>query len=207
MQINNLCVRSLLALTLVAAPALATGSPHALPQTQQVQQAAAQAKPAQASPAADGVVGVRNYTKVDSTIACGGTLAPGSIAALKQAGYKSIVNLRADTEEGANVEEEARAAKEAGLAYIHLPFVASSPDATVVDAFLQAFARPENLPMMLHCGSGGRASMFWAAKRVMIDGWPVEKAMAELPDLSKSVSPLLRTFMLDYFKSHGKTRP
>ena len=49
--------------------------------------------------------------------------------------------------------------------------------------------------------------MFWAVKRVMIDGWPVEKAMGELPDLSRNLSQPLRTFMLDYLKAHGKVRP
>jgi hypothetical protein len=41
----------------------------------------------------------------------------------------------------------------------------------------------------------------------MIDGWPVEKAMGELPDLSKNLSQSLRTFMSDYLKAHGKNRP
>ena len=43
--------------------------------------------------------------------------------------------------------------------------------------------------MMLHCASGGRASMFWAVKRVMIDGWTVDKAMSELPDLVEERHP------------------
>jgi hypothetical protein len=35
----------------------------------------------------------------------------------------------------------------------------------------------------------------------------VDKAMNELPDLAKNVGGPLRTFILEYFKSHGKTRP
>jgi protein tyrosine phosphatase (PTP) superfamily phosphohydrolase (DUF442 family) len=61
--------------------------------------------------------------------------------------------------------------------------------------------------MLLHCTSGGRASMFWAIKRVMIDGWTVDRAMNELPDLAKNVGEPLRAFTLDYLKNHGKTRP
>ena len=180
-------VRSLLALTIVLGLAVTLGAWQAA-SSQAVQ-----------APAKDVVAGVRNFTKVDSTIACGGALSPEAFAALKEAGYRSIVNLRTASEQGASVEDEQKAAQEAGLKYIHLPFASTSPDAAKVDEFLKAVA--------LHCASGGRASMFWAVKRVMIDGWPVDKAMNELPDLLKNVGQPLRAFMLEYLKSHGKTRP
>jgi uncharacterized protein (TIGR01244 family) len=118
-----------------------------------------------------------------------------------------VVNLRLATEPGANIEEAKKAAESAGLVYIHLPFSNAAPDTAVLDEFLKAVVKPENQPMMLHCGSGTRVSMFWAVKRVMIDGWTTEKAMGELPDLSKNLSQTLRTFMLDYLKAHGKVRP
>jgi uncharacterized protein (TIGR01244 family) len=168
---------------------------------------APQARTDQAAPTKDAVAGVRSYTKVDATIACGGALSPEAFAALKQAGYKSIVNLRAESEPGANVAEEQKAAEAEGIRYFHLPFSNATPDAAQLDEFLKIVALPENQPMMLHCASGGRASMFWAVKRAMIDGWPIDKAMNELPDLVKNISGPTRTFILDYLKSHGKTRP
>jgi uncharacterized protein (TIGR01244 family) len=164
--------------------------------------------PATQTPAAAGAVpGVRNFTRVDATIACGGAVTQEAYAAIKEAGFKSVVNLRLATEPGVNIEEARKAAESAGLIYVHLPFSNTAPDAAVLDEFLKAVVKPENLPMMLHCGSGTRVSMFWAVKRVLIDGWPVEKAMGELPDLSKNLSQPLRTFMMDYLKSHGKVRP
>jgi uncharacterized protein (TIGR01244 family) len=166
-----------------------------------------QAQAEQAAPAKEAVVGVRNFTRADATIACGGALSPEAFAALKAAGYKSIVNLRAASEPGANVAEEQKAAEAEGLRYFHLPFSNAAPDAAPLDEFLKVVAQPGNQPMMIHCASGGRASMFLAVKRVMIDGWPVDKAMNELPDLAKNISQPTRTFILDYLKSHGKTRP
>ncbi len=171
------------------------------------QAAAPQAASQAPAPAKDAVAGVRNYTKVDATLACGGALSPEAYAALKQAGYASIVNLRDASEAGVNVEEAQKYAKEAGLKYYHLPFVTAKPDPKQLDEFLRLVAAPENQPMMLHCASGTRASQFWAVKRVLIDGWPVEKAMNELPDLSKNASEPLRTFILDYIKAHAKGRP
>lgn len=147
---------------------------------------------------------MRNFTSVDSTFACGGALADGAMAALKEAGFATVVNLRAATEDGANVEAETAAAASAGIRYVHLPFVSASPDAARVDEFLEVVSDPASQPVLLHCASGGRASMFWAIKRVMIDWWAVEKALAELPDLSKNVSEALKTFTLGYLKTHGK---
>ena len=43
-------------------------------------------------------------------------------------GYNSVVNLRTSAEAGAQIEEEAAAAKVAGINYIHLPFNAQMPD-------------------------------------------------------------------------------
>jgi uncharacterized protein (TIGR01244 family) len=207
MQNRMQSVRAILALALVAVLGVALGARPSSPQGASSQQPAAQPRSDQAPAAPGAVAGVRNFTKVDSTIACGGALSADAFAALKQAGYKSIVNLRAASEQGANVEAEQKAAQDAGLTYIHLPFASTAPDASKLDEFLKAVAAPENQPMMLHCASGGRASMFWAVKRVMLDNWPVEKAMNELPDLTKNVGEALRTFTLDYLKSHGKNRP
>jgi uncharacterized protein (TIGR01244 family) len=171
-------------------------------------QQAAPSQAAQAQSSAAGTIpGVRNFTKADSTIACGGALAPEAYAALKEAGYMSIVNLRDASEQGNDVEAARKAAAAAGLKYFHLPFVAATPDLTMLDEFLRIAVKPENQPMMLHCASGGRASMFFAVKRVMVDGWPIDKAMSELTDLSKNVSQPSRAIFLDYLKAHGKTRP
>lgn len=160
-----------------------------------------QAAPAAQAPAAN-IPGVRNFTQVDSTLACGGALSPGALDSIKQAGFKSVVNLRTKGEE--DVEGEMKAAQALGLTYIWLPFSGATPDASKVDAFLEAAADPANKPMLVHCASGGRVSMFWAIKRVMLDGWPVDKAMGELPNLTKNVSQPLKDFTLDYLKQHGK---
>jgi uncharacterized protein (TIGR01244 family) len=155
-----------------------------------------------AAPAPGSLAGVRNFTQVDSTVACGGALSPGALQGIKEAGFKSVVNLRTKGEE--DIDAEMKAAEDLGLTYIWLPFSTATPDESKVDAFLQASADPANKPMLVHCATGGRVSMFWAIKRVMQDGWPVEKAMNELPNLSKNVSQPLRDFTLDYIRKHGK---
>src|SRR5580765_2392083 len=70
----------------------------------------------------ENVPGVTNFAKLETTVACGGATKAEAVPELKKMGFASIINLRLASEQGANVEEEAAAAKAAGIKYFHLPF-------------------------------------------------------------------------------------
>jgi len=145
--------------------------------------------------------GVRNYSRVDATVGCGGQVDPAAMASLKSEGFVSVINLRLPTEEGANVEQGRAAAQAAGLKYIHLPFNAASPDTKVVDSFLAAVSDRANQPVFIHCGSASRVGGMWTIKRALQDKWPLEKALAEGKAIGLN-NPGLETFVTDYIKSH-----
>ena len=145
--------------------------------------------------------GVRNYSRVDATVGCGGQVDPAAMASLKSEGFVSVINLRLPTEEGANVEQGRAAAQAAGLKYIHLPFNAASPDSKVVDSFLAAVSDRANQPVLIHCGSASRVGGMWTIKRALQDKWPLEKALAEGKAVGLN-NPGLETFVTDYIKSH-----
>jgi uncharacterized protein (TIGR01244 family) len=145
--------------------------------------------------------GVRNYSRVDATVGCGGQVDPAAMASLKSEGFVSVINLRLPTEEGANVEQGRAAAQAAGLKYIHLPFNAASPDPKVVDNFLAAVTDRANQPVFIHCGSASRVGGMWTIKRALQDKWPLEKALAEGKAIGLN-NPGLETFITDYIKSH-----
>lgn len=149
------------------------------------------------------VPGVANFTKVDATVACGGALSGNAVAELKSRGYRAIINFRLASENGANVEAEQAASKDAGIAYIHLPFNAQSPDPAVVDAFLKSVSDTANQPVFVHCGTANRVGALWLVKRVLQDGWALDKATAEAELIGLS-SAGLKQFALDYIKTHGK---
>jgi uncharacterized protein (TIGR01244 family) len=149
------------------------------------------------------VPGVTNFTKVDDTVACGGALTGNAVSELKQRGYKAIINFRLATEPGANVRAEADAAEESSIRYIHLPFEANSPDPAVVDAFLKAVADPGNHPVFVHCGSANRVGAMWLIKRVLQDGWSVDRASKEA-EIIGLTSPGLKEFALSYIRAHAK---
>ena len=123
--------------------------------------------------------GIRNYSRVDATVGCGGQVDPSAMAALRKEGFVSVVNLRQATEPGADIDAGRKAAQAAGLKYIHLPFDAARPDEAVVEQFLAAVADKSNQPVFIHCGSANRVGGVWMIKRAIQDGWTVERARAE----------------------------
>ena len=154
------------------------------------------------------VPGVVNYTRVDGNLAYGGATKPEALTELKSRGFKSVINLRQANEPGANVEAEGVAARTAGLKYINLPFIASDPNAaTLVELFLKAVVDPSNVPVFVHSGLFHRAAGMLLIKRVLIDGWSVDKAAAEADAALADGTPGAkrnREFALDYIKTHSK---
>lgn len=141
--------------------------------------------------------GIRNFSRVDATIACAGATSPEAMAGLKKEGFVSVVNLRAADEAGANVDESKAAAAAAGLKYFHLPFRPASPESDLVDRFIATVTEKTNQPVLIHCGTANRVAALWMIKRVKVDGWPVEKALDEATAIGLTSEPL-KKFALDY---------
>jgi len=146
--------------------------------------------------------GVRNYSRVDATVGCGGATDPSAMAGLKKEGYVSVINLRLANEPGVDIDASRAAAQAAGIKYIHLPFNGSSPDPKVVSDFLSAVADKANQPVFIHCGSANRVGAVWMIKRVLQDGWAVDRAQTEAEAIGLT-SPQLVAFASTYIKEHG----
>jgi uncharacterized protein (TIGR01244 family) len=159
--------------------------------------------PAMAQVQKQEIAGIRNYSRVDATVGCGGATEPAAMAALKKEGYISVINMRLANEEGANVEAGRAAAQAAGMKYIHLPFNAAMPDAKVVDSFLSAVADKTNQPVYIHCGSANRVGSVWMIKRALQDKWPLDRALTEAKAIGLT-SAQLEAFATDYIKTHQR---
>ena len=86
----------------------------------------------------ENVDGIRNFVRLETTVACSGAVSADSVPEIKKFGFVSIFNLREATEPGAEVEKEEAAAKAAGLRYFHIPFNGAKPDPKVADQFVKA---------------------------------------------------------------------
>jgi protein tyrosine phosphatase (PTP) superfamily phosphohydrolase (DUF442 family) len=96
------------------------------------------------------VPGIRNFAKVESTVACAGATTPAAIQEIKTMGYASIINLRLATEQGADIDANTAAAKVADIPYYHIPFSTSAPDPAAVDTFLKTITAPGVQPAFIH---------------------------------------------------------
>jgi uncharacterized protein (TIGR01244 family) len=143
------------------------------------------------------VPGIRNLTRLETTVACAGATEVAAIPNVKKMGFVSMINLRQASEPGANVPEAEAAAKAAGLKYIHLPMDAAAPDPAVADKFLEAIRQPGNQPAYIHCASANRAAAMWFVKRVRIDKWDTDRAMKEAEALGLTSAPL-KQFVTNY---------
>ena len=146
------------------------------------------------------VAGVSTFAQVESTIACGGSTKPEAIREIRNMGFKSVINLRLASEEGAMVEEEGAVVRAAGMNYVHLPFNAQSPDPKLIDNFIAAVTSRANTPAYVHCAAGGRAAALWMIKRVKADGWSVDRALTEANALG--LNDRFRPFALNYLRDH-----
>lgn len=147
------------------------------------------------------VPGVTNFSKLETTIACAGATTPDAIPAIKDMGYKSVINLRLAEEPGANIDAEASAAKSAGLRFVHIPVNGASPDPKAAETFIAAVTSPDNMPAFIHCASGNRVAAMWMIKRMLVDKWDAEKAGAEATELGLT-NANLKKYAIDYATSH-----
>ncbi len=126
----------------------------------------------------------------------GGQPTQEQIAAAGAAGYKTVINLRADTEPG--FEWEAAAVKASGMSYVSIP-VAGAADLTKETVARLDVALKEAVakgPVLLHCGSGNRNGALLALRAAWIEGKEPAAALeygkaAGLTGLEPSVKSIL----------------
>jgi uncharacterized protein (TIGR01244 family) len=149
------------------------------------------------APAKTTLPGAINVTRVDATVMCAGATSPETFPELKKQGFVSIINLRRESEPGADIAAARTAASAAGLKYIHIPVDGANPQAASADAFLAAVKDRANQPVYIHCASANRVGAMWLIKRMVVDGWDVTRATEEATAIGLS-SPTLKQFAIDY---------
>lgn len=110
-------------------------------------------------------------------VVTGGQPSPEQLAALAEAGFRTLVDLRAPGEDYPRAEEQA-AAEELGLEYLSIPVAG-------VEALTEENARALSrvlsdrtaYPVAIHCGSGNRVGALLALEAAWVDGMAPEVAL------------------------------
>lgn len=108
---------------------------------------------------------------------------PGDYGRQAKAGTTLVVNLRTQPEIDRLDFDPREEVESRGMAYVAIPMGGDNgytPDQ--LDAFTQAIDGVEG-PIMIHCASGGRARMLWAAYFVEEEGIPLDEAMLRMEEV------------------------
>ena len=133
-----------------------------------------------------------NPQRPEEGLLTGGQPSLEQLEAIRDAGFRTVINLRAEGEKGAKAE----AVEALGMRYVALPIRgAESLTEDSAEAFAAVLAAAER-PAIVHCGSGNRVGALFALKAFYVDGAEVEEAYevgrrAGLTRLSGSVRQIL----------------
>lgn len=98
------------------------------------------------------------YRQITDRYAVSGQIEPSDVAAVKAAGFKSIIGNRPDTEDGAIPHDEIeKAAKAAGLAFRWIPVVSGQITPQNIEDQAKALDELEG-PVFAYCRSGARCT-------------------------------------------------
>jgi uncharacterized protein (TIGR01244 family) len=107
-------------------------------------------------------------------VAIGGAPTPKGLDLLKEAGVRTIVDMRAEAEDP---DAPARAVQR-GFRYFRVPISPATLSTADLEAVQEVLDEKDRGPVYLHCASGNRTGGVWAALRATA-GDPLEQAMAE----------------------------
>lgn len=133
-------------------------------------------------------------------VGAAGQPAEGSLAQLANAGYRTLVDLRAPDEPRGF--DEASAAERAGLRYVPMPVTQYTLNDEVFDRFRDLMRDPANRPVLVHCASSNRVGALLLPYFLLDERRPSDEAIAMAHGAGLR-SPQLAQMALDYARRHG----
>lgn len=118
---------------------------------------------------------VKNGRMPLAGVLTGGQPTDGQLTALRDAGYKTVINLRQPDERG--TRDEPAKVVELGMAYVSIPVAGKAGLTEENAAALAAAMAAAERPLLLHCGSGNRVGALLALKAFQLDGASAEQAL------------------------------
>ncbi|UJP06033.1 MAG: protein tyrosine phosphatase family protein [Nitrosomonas sp.] len=108
------------------------------------------------------VVAVQNYSRITEQIALSGLISDGGVPALAATGIKTVIDLRTKNE---GTAEERSLVDGAGMIYVNIPTTVAGITKEQLAEFAKVMESVQR-PLLIHCGSGNRASAMWASYQI-----------------------------------------
>ncbi len=141
---------------------------------------------------------------ITNHISIGGQPDENDIQSLQEKGFRTLVNLRTEDDEGFRADEE-HDVENLGLNYAAIPVSPALLDDMAVQRFSSALSSDDAPPAYVHCGSGGRAGLLTLLHLAVENGWTLQEALEtgkEL-DIAPSETSPYRAFFDDYIRRHS----
>ena len=141
---------------------------------------------------------------ITNHISIGGQPDENDIQSLQEKGFRTIVNLRTEDDEGFRASEE-HEVESKGLNYAAIPVSPALLDDLAVQRFAGALSSDDAPPAYVHCGSGGRAGLLTLLHLAVQNGWTLQETLEtgkEL-DIAPSETSPYRAFFDDYIRRHS----
>ena len=99
-----------------------------------------------------------NYLQLSERLATSGQPNERQLAAISEAGYKTVINLASKTKLENAVIEEAVILEEQGVEYIHIPVDFENPTDHDYECFVQHMSANSEAQLWVHCAANMRVS-------------------------------------------------
>ncbi len=120
---------------------------------------------------------IRNYVRpTDGNVAYGGQPTEDGFQAVKDAGFKTVINLRPVDEMSF---DEKKVVEDLGMTYVNIPITTFSITDEKISQLAELLGDPEAAPVLMHCGSSNRVGGMWYIYRVLFEEASEEEAMEE----------------------------
>lgn len=120
---------------------------------------------------------VMNYQRLENGLATANVITVAALPKLLEAGFKTIIDLRAPKESG--VAAEAAAAERIGLRYVNIPVTPVTLSPESVRKVAEVLDQSANRPVLVHCTTGNRVGAVMELYREAIHGVAHEAARNE----------------------------
>lgn len=121
---------------------------------------------------------ITNFERVNSVLLRGAVPSDKGLEALRDAGVKTVLNLRL---KGESASTEELKVKKLGMNYVHFPLGFSTPDTRTLGRILRVIMDKQMQPVFVHCRQGAdRTGMIVAIYRMLVDNWEFKDAYAEM---------------------------
>jgi uncharacterized protein (TIGR01244 family) len=145
-----------------------------------------------------------NLRAITNHISIGGQPDENDLQELQNKGFRTIVNLRDESEKEYRASEE-REVEGRGLNYSSIPISPALLDDMAMQRFSNAIDAEDAPPVYVHCAGGGRAGILTLIYLAVENGWSLlqaEETGKELGIAPAEDSPY-RAFFEDYIRRHS----